>query len=1287
MFQPSSVSRFLPLFVFVLGFLSQNTQAQSASALESKPVDSASRITFAGNVHPLAQPQYDYGAVPDSTVAGRLLLLLRRSPQQEAALQQFLQQVHRPGTPSFHAWLKPEQFAAKFGPADSDVVAVTDWLKSQGFTNLHLSKAKNFLEFSGTAGQIRNAFQTEIHSYIIEGEEHHANNRDPQIPAVLAPIVAGLVTLNDFPAKPHSTLLGTATVDPATHKITADWTFRQGLYALAPGDFAVQYNLNPVYTAGTNGSGVTIGIIGASNVDPSVVATYRSFFGLPANPVNIILDGADPGLNGAAVESYLDVEIAGAVAPAARINLYTSAGNTVQNGLYLAALRAVDDDEATVLSTSYGLCEQDLGTSGNLFWSTLWEQAAAQGQTSLVSAGDGGSAGCDNFNAPQPASRGLAVSGFASTPWNIAVGGTDFFYNSYSGTKDAQNAELATYWKSPDTPPLPSESLLKRVPEQPWNRAFGLNFSNGSTPNLLSIVGGSGGASSCVAGAAASDGTFATCTAGHQKPFWQSGSGVPADNARDLPDISLFAAAGENDTFYPICAHPTQCVFVNGGFSFSGAGGTSASSPAMAGIMALINQKFGAQGQANYILYALAAQHPSVFHDVTIGSNNVPCQSGSPNCSASALNDNTNGKLTLGKYYSASGYDQATGLGTIDAAALIANWNSIHFTATNTSLSVNPTSFTHGTTATITSNVTGTGGTPSGDVALITTATPSINAGLGPLTLQNGTASGTLDNLPGGQYALTARYAGDNRFASSDSQPVSINVIPEDSATSLSGRYFYAGQTSYSTLVNGGTYPYGAIMGIDAQPTGVHAPPGFNDGIATGTVIFTDSATNGTTTSPSLAINLNGISEWRPDSPLVGSHSITASYSGDPSFHPSVTATPFTFIITKVTPSATIIANQTVMSLTDTLPVTAHIGITTNGLPPTGIIKFFSGNTSLGSAPLAQWRFNRSVSEATLNVSGLPLGPADITATYDGDANYTAATFPHFTLLVEQPAGVTASVSPNPANLAQSFTITATVSGVNGQPSPTGIVSFDARANFSDFFDAHDLVNGSASSLMDASSFGVSTVTIYAGYLGDSIYAPHTVTITLPVLFPFSIIGTPVTISAPGATTGNTSTLTLTPAGSFTGTVNLTCAPKNFSGTAQSAPTCSIPASIPITGSAPLTTTLTINTTAPHTSNASLPSAFSPGLPWQSLLVASTLFCLLALYRRTRRRLAFAVLLLFFSIGVFAGCGGGPSTPPVVQIPGTSPGTYIFSVTASTPGPNASLPVVGTQTTVTLTVQ
>src|SRR5579859_730192 len=1065
MFKHQPFLRISVFFALQLAFIAQFARAQSLAPAVVQSTSPPTRVTLSGNVHPLAQARYDHGAVSDSTPASRLLLLLRRSAQQEGALQEFLQQVHRPGTPAFHAWLKPEQFAAKFGPSDADVNTVTSWLKSQGFTNLHLSKAKNFLEFSGTAGQIRNAFQTEIHSYIIEGEEHHANNSDPQIPAALAPIVAGMVTLNDFPAKSHATILGTAKFDSASHKITADWTFRQGLYPLAPADFAVEYNLNPVYTAGTNGSGVTIGIIGASNINLSVVDTYRTFFGLPANPVNVILDGADPGLNGAAVESFLDVELAGAVAPAAKIVLYTSAGNTVQNGLYLAALRAVDDDEAPVLSTSYGLCEQDLGTSGNLFWTTLWEQAAAQGQTSFVSSGDGGSAGCDNFNLPEAATRGLAVSGFASTPWNIAVGGTDFAYQSYAGTQAQQDAELATFWKNPSTPPLPSESLLKRIAEQPWNRAFGLNLLDKPDPG--SIVGGSGGASSCATGTDAADGTFSSCAAGHAKPSWQSGTGVPADGVRDLPDLSLFAASGENDTFYPICVATTQCVVTSDGFSFSGAGGTSASSPAMAGIMALINQKFGRQGQANFILYALAAQHPSVFHDITIGSNNVPCQSGSPNCTASTRNDNSNGLLTLGNYYSTAGYDQASGLGTVDAAALIANWNSIHFTASNTSLSVNPTFFTHGTAATVTATVTGSGGTPSGDVALVTTATPAPNTGLGPLTLSNGSASGSLNNLPGGQYTLTAHYPGDNRFTASDSQPVTVNISPEDSTTSLSGRFFYFGQISFTTLTNGGSYPYGMILSVDAQPLGVHAPVGSKDGLATGTALFTDSASTGAISSPSVAVNLNGIAEWRPETPLVGSHSISASYSGDASFHPSASTTPLTFTVTKTTPGATLFINQStfpaVMSLTDTLPVVAHIGITTNGLFPTGPVKFFADNAPIGSAQLAQWPFNRSVSEATLNLSGLSLGSHSITATYDGDANYNGVTLSPISVLVKQPPTVGIS-APGTANLAQDFTVTANVTGVNGQPAPTGFVIFTGVGGFDTSVFGGDLVNGATSS-------------------------------------------------------------------------------------------------------------------------------------------------------------------------------------------------------------------------------
>jgi subtilase family serine protease len=615
-------------------------------------------------VHPLAQARYDQGAVADSFPAERMLLLLQRSPEREAALRQFLRNVHRQDSARYHTWLTPEPFGEAYGPADSEVAAVSGWLQKHGFSVSRVTKGKTAIEFSGTAGQIREVFRTEIHTYRVNGEEHHANNLDPQIPAALANVVAGITPINDFRPQPYVKELGEAVYDRSSHKLVPQWTFPAGndLLDLGPGDFAVQYDLNPLYTAGVTGKGVTIGIIGASNVDPTVVATYRSFLGIAPGTLNVILDGHDPGQNSAVVESYLDVEESGAVAPGATINLYTSAGTSLQSGLNLAAQRAVDDDVATVLSTSYGGCEQNFGSAGNLFWASLWEQAAAQGQTSLVSTGDGGPAGCDNFSSEQLAQDGIAVNAIASTPWNVALGGTDFYYSSYKGTASAQQAELDTYWNTLGTL-FPTTSLLQPVPEQPWDVPFGLNLYSGGVynPNGSNIVGGSGGPSSCSTGIAASNGTYSSCTGGYAKPAWQSGAGVPADGVRDLPDVSLFAASGENDTVYPICTFTGECVVSDGKLTIGIVGGTSASSPAMAGIMALVNQKYGPQGQANFTLYPLAAQHPSAFHDITTGSNVVPCQSGSPNCALSAANDNTNGFFTLSGFYATKGYDVRLG--------------------------------------------------------------------------------------------------------------------------------------------------------------------------------------------------------------------------------------------------------------------------------------------------------------------------------------------------------------------------------------------------------------------------------------------------------------------------------------------------------------------------------------------------------------------------------------------------------------------------------------------------
>ena len=240
---------------------------------------------------------------------------------------------------------------------------------------------------------------------------------------------------------------------------------------------------------------------------------------------------------------------------------------------------------ATVLSTSYGACEQGMGSAGNQFWAALWEQAAAQGQTAFVSSGDGGPAGCDNFNSGQAAENGIAVNAIASTPWDVAVGGTDFYYSSYSQPASAQQTEIETYWDTVATL-FPTTSLLQPVPEQPWNQPFGLNLYSGGVynPNTPNIVGGSGGPSSCSIGVEETDGSYSSCTAGYPKLAWQTGAGVPADGVRDLPDVSLFAAAGENGSFYPICTAPYECVVTDGDLTVGMVGGASASSPAISAL-------------------------------------------------------------------------------------------------------------------------------------------------------------------------------------------------------------------------------------------------------------------------------------------------------------------------------------------------------------------------------------------------------------------------------------------------------------------------------------------------------------------------------------------------------------------------------------------------------------------------------------------------------------------------------------------------------------------------------
>ena len=809
--RPNSFSHWTYIFspavmlLVCLGAVNSALAQQVARLIQ--PVDDNARVTLPGTVHPLANARNDRGPASPDMQLDRLQLVLKRSPEQEASLQQLLRDMHTPGTANFHKWLTPEQFGQQFGPSDQDVQTIEDWLQTQGFQILKVNPGKQTLEVAGTVGALQQAFHTSIHKYQVNGQQHYANAVNPEIPVALAPVLGGFVSLNNFPLRHYSHFLGSAQYDPKTHQAIPEWTLPGGalgnMYAVAPEDFATQYDVTPLYSAAKplNGTGQSIAIINESNININFVNNFRTLFGLPASSPEVIIDGNDPGidgannpdgLNGASAEAYLDVEWSGAVAPGATIDLVIAGDTSLEQGLILAAERAVFSNIAPVMSISFGQCEFSLGSQNSL-WNGLWEQAAAQGITVMVSTGDSGSAGCDDPDSETVATQGLAVNGIASTPFNVAVGGTDFHY--------ANAAALATYWNS--TNDSKNGSLKTPIPEQAWNDSqYGLNLlmiAGGS------ISGGGGGPSTCGNPTLDSTGTTVTACAPTPKPSWQVATGVPTDSARDLPDISLFASNGVNGSFYAVCAADGDCQSTTSP-QISGFGGTSVASPAFAGIMAIVNQDYGPQGQADYELYPLAAKEPSAFHDVTLGTIQMPCQAGSANC--------TNGELN--GYAAGPGYDLATGLGSIDANVLVTNWNSrSNGTATTTTLSTSSASFAHGTAVTLKTDVTGSGGTPTGDVAVMTDSPLISSQGQFSFALASGAASGSVTFLPGGSYNIWGSYSGDGTFAPSTSTKTAITVTPEASTLSLQVAASVSGQL---TNLSGQQVPYGTVAYINGQP-------------------------------------------------------------------------------------------------------------------------------------------------------------------------------------------------------------------------------------------------------------------------------------------------------------------------------------------------------------------------------------------------------------------------------------------------------------------------------------
>jgi hypothetical protein len=1011
-----SFSRLVLLLATGLAIFATSLQAQSnRPGLISEAVNNANRVALTGNVHPLATAAADRGAVPDSTPANRMLLLLKRSPEQESQLQGFLESLQDANSPNFHKWLTPQQFGAQWGPADSDVAAVTAWLQSQGFTVAGLSSGRVAIEFSGTAGQLKQAFQTEIHAYAVGGEVHHANNANPTIPAALAPVVAGIATLNDFQPKPpvkHGPLgIYNTTTHQVREALTSSSNSENFLY-VGPADAATIYDtpnpaLNPNYSGKTiDGTGAIIGVAGEAMIDLSQNANYRKLFGLSSNAPTIIIDGGtNPGINGDSVEFYLDTQVSNGLAPGAKLYFYTSAGTDVDYGIDLSVLRAIDDNIVDVLSLSWQECEPYLGASGNYFVNAVWEQAAAQGISVSVASSDSGSAGCDDFDTETAAVSGLQVNGWSSTPYNISVGGTDFAGLADPNGKGVDFQQYVSLTSDPGT----RRSALKYIPESPWNDSVA-NFPIGALSSNLdlpaanqNIVAGSGGKSSCTSGYVQSNGV-PVCSGGYPKPSWQSAPGVPAGNQRNLPDVSMLAGNGVDFAAWAICTDLetnskgevlVECTPGADGlpadeFYVEGVGGTSAAAPAFAGILALIKAATGErQGQADHVLYNLARTHPAVFHDITTGNISVPCAAGSPGCAKDSAGD----YFETG-YNAGVGYDLATGLGSVDAAALIANWSSAGLAATTTTLTAAPTAFVHGTPVTVDSTVTGAGGIPQGDVALIANVNASLEPNNGSVTSFTLNSSGTtgaqeINYLPGGSYSLVAHYGGSETFAQSTSAPVPVNVTAEPSSTLLTVSD-YDPSTGYGG--NSTSVPYGFYLAFDAQPYGSHstvvAGQLEGDGVATGKVSFALNAKSIGTAQ----LNSSGYAELDPADVTPGNYVLKAAYSGDASFDPSNATQNFT-----VTKGSTRIALTASTTTYTGKPIVFRIDLATLsiGAAPTGTVSLKIGSTVLGEGKVTGVAGSGGAlasGSATITVAALPGGKDEIVAVYSGDANYAGST-------------------------------------------------------------------------------------------------------------------------------------------------------------------------------------------------------------------------------------------------------------------------------------------------------
>jgi len=909
-------------FSLLLGVFALSQVSQAQVVLQDRivqPVDSVSMSPLTGSLHPSAKAEFEQGVADNSKVLGSMSINFKRTAAQEASLKGLLQAQQDPASPSYHKWLTQAQFGQLFGMSAADLDKVSAWLQQEGFTVNSIPPSNNAISFSGNIAAVERAFQTQIHDYSVDGETHFANATEISLPSAFAATVSSVRGLDDFRLKPRLQFAKSREASSNPH-FTSGLT---GQHYVAPGDFAVIYDVNPLYKAGNTGKGVTIAVMGQTDIVPADITDFRGAAGLTANdptvvtvPGSVPLTVAQGSASNDLSETDLDLEWSGGVATAASVVLVNS--DNVFTSLQYVIQNPINGITVPIISQSYGACEPGFPTATLNMIESLLAQANSQGQTVVLAAGDTGAADCDSSNTQTitSATQGLAVDYPGSSAYVTDLGGSEFM-----GDGTAQNPQTGagTYWSANGSGSVNDDlitSAKSYIPEMAWNDTT-FSVANGG-----GLSAGGGGVSAL-----------------WPKPSWQTGvAGIPADSHRDVPDISLNSSPDHDGYLY--C---TQVQTVTSGNNFvsscqatsfriadagqtdnnnlTSAGGTSFAAPSFAGLLAIIEQKLasgGGLGNINPALYQLAANattYASAFHDITTGNNQVPCTTGSTNCPS--------GSNPVIGYVAATGYDQATGLGSVDANNLATAFAAlVTATGTKTALTVAP-----GNSVAINDNLTFTATVTPNTLTTAPTGTVNFyvdtNATAPKAVTLSGTApytaTFTTSFAQAGTHSVTATFvSGSSTYTGSTSSSQTISVVAQGTAA-----------TTTAVTITPSTFPLGSSVTLAATVTGTGTA-----GTLTGPLTFTTGGKTigtvqqvtiapGNTATASLTVNATASLGF-----VAGTDTITATYGGDTINATSMGTTTATVSNPGITLSAT--------AMTISSPAPGNSGTSTITLTSTG---------------------------------------------------------------------------------------------------------------------------------------------------------------------------------------------------------------------------------------------------------------------------------------------------------------------------------------------------------------